>query len=155
MRRLDYAKALAGAQGVVALGGVCPHLVGRQQRHLRVGQRLHGETLGRRQVQHLSKVEVFDAFGTRNSVRRARVQAHTTRLQLDDSRQRLYKAIMQAYTQAVGAEKKRDAAAVAVESSRAAFEAMKVKFDNGRATAYESYCKLKEYGISLKVFNNN
>ena len=102
-----------------------------------------------KQIGFSLSVPIFDAFGTRNSVRRARVQAHTTRLQLDDSRQRLYKAIIQAYTQAVGAEKKRDAAAVAVESSRAAFEAMKVKFDNGRANATEYEKTRSDYTTAL------
>ena len=77
------------------------------------------------------------AFGTRNSVRRARLQEENARLRLDDSRARLFKAINQAYTQAVGADKKRRAADVAVEASRAAFEAMKQKYDFGRANATE------------------
>lgn len=92
---------------------------------------------------------IFDAFGTRNSVRRANVQVHNARLQLDDSRQRIYKAIVQAYTQAKAAHAKRDAATVAVESSRAAFDAMKVKFDNGRATPTEYERTRSEYTNSL------
>ena len=44
---------------------------------------------------------------------------------------------MQAHTQAVGAIKKQESARIAVESSEAAFEAMKVKYDNGRANATE------------------
>jgi len=94
-------------------------------------------------------IPIFDAFSTRNSVRRAHVQAHNARLQLDDSRQRLYKAIVQAYTQAKAAHTKRDAAEVAVESSRAAFEAMKVKFDNGRATPTEYEKTRSDYTTSL------
>ena len=94
-------------------------------------------------------IPIFDAFSTRNSVRRAHVQAHSTRLQLDDSRQRLYKAIVQAYTQAKAAHTKRDAAEVAVESSRAAFEAMKVKFDNGRATPTEYEKTRSDYTNAL------
>ena len=43
-------------------------------------------------------VPIFDAFGTRNSVRRARLQEENARLRLDDSRARLFKAINQAYT---------------------------------------------------------
>ena len=82
-------------------------------------------------------VPIFDAFGTRNSVRRARLQEENARLRLDDSRARLFKAINQAYTQAVGADKTRRAADVAVEASRAAFEAMKQKYDFGRANATE------------------
>lgn len=94
-------------------------------------------------------IPIFDAFSTRNSVRRAHVQAHSTRLQLDDTRQRLYKAIVQAYTQAKAAHTKRDAAEVAVESSRAAFEAMKVKFDNGRATPTEYEKTRSDYTNAL------
>lgn len=102
-----------------------------------------------KQIGFSLSVPIFDAFSTRNSVRRAHVQAHNARLQLDDSRQRLYKAIVQAYTQATAAHKKRDAARVAVESSRAAFEAMKVKFDNGRATPTEYEKTRSDYTASL------
>ena len=82
-------------------------------------------------------IPIFDAFSTRNNVRRARAQQESIRLQLDDARNRLYKAIVQAHTQAVGAIKKQESARIAVESSEAAFEAMKVKYDNGRANATE------------------
>lgn len=51
-------------------------------------------------------IPLFDAFSTRNSVRRAKVQLQSSRLQYEDSYNRLYKAIVQAYTQAVSAEKK-------------------------------------------------
>lgn len=50
-------------------------------------------------------VPIFDRFGTRNNIRRAKAQAAVTALQFDDARNNLYKAITQAYTQAVGAEK--------------------------------------------------
>ena len=70
-------------------------------------------------------------------------------MQLDDRRQRLYKAIVQAYTQARAAHTKRDAAEVAVESSRAAFDAMRVKFDNGRATPTEFEKTRSDYTTSL------
>lgn len=82
-------------------------------------------------------VPIFDAFSTRNNIRRARAQYDSADLDLADARNNLYKAITQAYTQAVGAEKKLDAAAVALENAKAAFEAMQVKFNNGRANATE------------------
>ncbi len=82
-------------------------------------------------------VPLFDAFSTRNAVRKAKVQHLSAQLQLDDARNRLYKAINQAYTQAVGAEKKKEAATVAVTSSKAAFEAMQEKYNYGRANATE------------------
>lgn len=94
-------------------------------------------------------VPIFDAFTTRNSVRKAKVQMLNAQLQLEDSRIRLYKAINTAYTQAVGAEKKRDAAEVAVESSRRAFEAMKEKYNYGRANATEFEKSKSDYTTAL------
>lgn len=94
-------------------------------------------------------VPIFDAFGTRNNVRRARVQAINMQLQLDDSRQRLFKAIVQAHTQARAAISKQEASAAAVASTRAAFEAMKVKFDNGRANPTEYEKARTDYTTSL------
>lgn len=82
-------------------------------------------------------VPIFDAFSTRNSVRRAHLNAHTSQLRLDDERQQLYKAICQAHTQALGAMRQQTAAADACESTRQAYQAMTVKYDNGRANATE------------------
>lgn len=82
-------------------------------------------------------VPIFDAFGTRNNIRRARAQSESARLRLDDQRNRLYKAITQAYTQATGAIAKQQSADDAAESARTAFEAMQVKYNNGRANATE------------------
>lgn len=90
-------------------------------------------------------VPIFDAFGTRNNVRRARAEQVSAALQLDDSRNRLYKAINQAYTQAIGAGKKLESGRVAVQSARAAFEAMQVKYDNGKANATEYEKALSTY----------
>ncbi len=82
-------------------------------------------------------VPIFDGFTTRNSVRRAQAQRLSAALELDLARNQLYKSINQAYTQAVAAFKSRDAALVSVRSSEAAFNAMQVKYDNGRANATE------------------
>lgn len=94
-------------------------------------------------------VPLFDAFGTRNSVRRARAQQESARLQFDDSRNRLYKAIMQAHTQARGAAAKLASATQAVESSKAAFEAMRVKYDSGKANATEFETARQNYVSAL------
>jgi len=102
-----------------------------------------------KQIGFSLSVPIFDAFSTRNSVRRARVQADNARLQLDDSRQRLYKSIMTAYTQATAAHKKRDAALIAVKSAEKAFEAMKIKYDNGKANATEYEKSRNDYTSSL------
>lgn len=102
-----------------------------------------------KQVGFSLSVPLFDAFSTRNSVRRARVQADNARLQLDDSRQRLYKSIMTAYTQATAAHKKRDAAIVALESAEKAFDAMRIKYDNGKANATEFEKSRSDYTSTL------
>ncbi len=94
-------------------------------------------------------VPVFDAFSTRNSVRRARLQQASVALQLDDARMTLHKAITQAYTQALGAHKKLDASRQTVESTAAAFDAMQVKYDNGRANATEYEKAKSDYASAL------
>ena len=94
-------------------------------------------------------VPVFDAFSTRNNVRRARIQQETARLQLDESANQLYKSITQAYTQALRADKQQESSKAAVASTKAAFEAMKVKFDNGKANATEFQKAKSDYTSSL------
>lgn len=95
-------------------------------------------------------VPLFDGFSTRNSVRRARAEQVSASLQLDDKRNQLYKAINQAYTQAVGSAKKLEQSTVAVQTAKAAFEAMQVKYDNGRANATE-YEKAKSTYITAQT----
>lgn len=82
-------------------------------------------------------IPIFDGFSTRNSVARARIQQLNADLNLENTRQSLYKTVSTAYTQAVAADRKERTSAVTVESTKAAFDAMKVKYDNGRATATE------------------
>lgn len=82
-------------------------------------------------------VPIFDGFSTRNSVARARLQQLNADLNLENTRQSLYKTITSAHAQAVAAERKEITSGVAVESTKAAFDAMKVKYDNGRANATE------------------
>lgn len=94
-------------------------------------------------------VPLFDAFSTRNSIRRAEVGLESARLQLDESRQQLYKAIQQAYTQAVAAYRQQDATASALENTRQAFEAMTVKYENGRANATEFEKAKSDYTNAL------
>lgn len=94
-------------------------------------------------------VPLFDAFSTRNSVRRARIQQESVRLDLENTRNQLYKNITQAYTQAVRSVKQMESSARAVQSSRAAFDAMQVKYDNGKANATEFEKAKSDYTSSL------
>lgn len=82
-------------------------------------------------------VPLFDAFGTRNGVRRAKASQLSAELQLDDARSQLYQNIRQAHSQAVAARRKCEAGEVAARSSRAALDAMQEKYNYGRANATE------------------
>jgi outer membrane protein len=82
-------------------------------------------------------IPLFDAFSTRNSLRRAKMQRLTAELTLEDNQSKLYQAIQQAYYQALAANKKAKSAEVAVKSTLAAFEAMQLKYEYGKATSTE------------------
>ena len=82
-------------------------------------------------------VPIFDAFSTRNSVRRAEAAKLSAELQLETGRDNLYKAIQQSYRQAIGAREKLASAAVATESAAASLAAIKEKYGLGRATPIE------------------
>ena len=82
-------------------------------------------------------IPIFDAFSTRNSVRRARLQEISARLQLTDTRNRLFKNITQAHTQALAAEKRLIASRTAETATQASLEAMREKYNYGKANATE------------------
>ena len=82
-------------------------------------------------------IPIFDGFSTRNSIARANIQQLNADLNLENTRRSLYKTITTAHAQAVAAERKEKTSDVAVESTKAAFDAMRVKYDNGRANATE------------------
>lgn len=90
-------------------------------------------------------IPLFDAFATRNSIRRAEVSRTTAMLHLDDARSNLYKSINRAYQEAVAAESRHEAAQVAEHASKAAMEAMEVKYQFGRANATELEQTRSEY----------
>lgn len=82
-------------------------------------------------------IPIFDSFSTRNSIRKAKVQQASAELQLRDAEIQLYKAINQAHAQAVAAEKRMKSSAVAEKSTGAALEAMREKYNYGKANATE------------------
>ncbi|MDE5997495.1 MAG: TolC family protein [Muribaculaceae bacterium] len=82
-------------------------------------------------------IPIFDGFSTRNAISRARIEQLNSELDLDNTRQQLYKTISTAHAQALAAGSKEKASEVAVENTKAAFDAMAVKYDNGRANATE------------------
>lgn len=82
-------------------------------------------------------IPLFDGFSTRNNVRRARIQETTARLELDRRESDLYKTIQLAYTQATGARDKYLAAGKTLEKTRLSFDAIREKYELGRATPSE------------------
>ena len=82
-------------------------------------------------------IPIFDAFTTRNSIRKAKVQQLSAQLQLQDAELSLYKSINQAHAQALAADKKMGSAAVAEKASAKALEAMREKYNYGKANATE------------------
>lgn len=105
---------------------------------------LPGDSFGRQMRDNFSKslgfslsVPLFDAFGTRNSVRRAKASQISAELQLDDARSQLYQNIRQAHSQAMAARRKCASSEVAATASRAALDAMQEKYNYGRANATE------------------
>lgn len=82
-------------------------------------------------------VPIFDAFTTRNSVRKAEIRRLNAELQLEDTRTSLYNDIRQAYWQAKAALAKKSAAITAREAAREALAAMEEKYNYGRANATE------------------
>lgn len=82
-------------------------------------------------------IPIFDAFSTRNAVKKAKIQHLSAQLQYESDEYSLYKAIQQAYYQAIGAKKKLHASIDAEYSAQQTFEAMKEKYNLGRATPTE------------------
>lgn len=83
------------------------------------------------------QVPIFDAFTTRNSIRRARSQRLSAELELERRTSELQKSIRQAHIQATGAQDKYRAGIVAVEAAKAALDAMTEKYTYGKANATE------------------
>ncbi|MBD5361657.1 MAG: TolC family protein [Bacteroides sp.] len=94
-------------------------------------------------------IPIFDAFQTRNAVRRARVNQLSTQLNFETTSDNLFKAIQQAYYQAVGARERHNAASVAVEASEASLSAITEKYGLGRATPTEFDNAKNQYVKSL------
>ena len=95
-------------------------------------------------------IPIFDGFSTRNSVRRAKVQHLAAQLQYEEVEQNLYKTIQQAYYQADGAHKRLKASVTASETADAAFDAMREKYNIGRATPTE-YEQAKTRALRAKA----
>ncbi len=79
-------------------------------------------------------IPIFDGFGTRNNVRRAKLQKSSAMLDLDQRQYNLYKDIQLAYYQAKGARERYLASGETLEKTRLSFESTRERFNLGRAT---------------------
>lgn len=82
-------------------------------------------------------IPIFDAFGTRNSVRRAKLQKISAELTLDSRAQELRRSIELAYYKAIGARSSYLASRETLSLTAKAFDAMREKYNLGRATPTE------------------
>jgi outer membrane protein len=82
-------------------------------------------------------IPIFNRNATRNSVRQAQIGARNQALALEGVRQTLYKEIRQAWQGAVAAGARYDATTKALDAAREAARTMQLRYDEGKATAYE------------------
>ncbi len=82
-------------------------------------------------------VPIFNRLETRNSIRSARLDVESQRLQLEEARKSLYKEIQQAHYNALAARARFESSEEACRSSRAAFELMQAKYEYGKADITE------------------
>lgn len=80
------------------------------------------------------RIPVFDAFGTRNNVRRAKMQRLNAELALEQQTTSLYKEIQLAYWQANGARERYNTSKETLEKTKLSFESTRERFNLGRAT---------------------
>ncbi len=82
-------------------------------------------------------IPIFNRNATRNSVRSARIGVLNQTLALEGVKQALYKEIQQAWQRAVAAGARYDAATKALAAAEESARTMRLRYDEGKATAYE------------------
>jgi outer membrane protein len=82
-------------------------------------------------------IPIFMRFQTRNNIRTARLNQELQQIQLDKTRQSLYKEIQQAWSNAVAAEAKYRSSSEAATAAEDAFRLVQAKYENGKATITE------------------
>lgn len=80
------------------------------------------------------RIPIFDAFNTRNGIRRAKLQKLNAELNFEQQQSDLYKEIQLAYYQAVGARERYLTSDETLEKTKLSFESMRERFNLGRAT---------------------
>ena len=83
------------------------------------------------------QIPVFDAFSTRNSVRKAKLNRLAAQLELETREDELYTAVTKAWQAAVNASRRLESARVAEDATYASMMAVQDKYSVGRATPFE------------------
>ena len=82
-------------------------------------------------------IPIFSKFQIRNNIRSARLNQDLQQIQLDKTKQSLYKEIQQAWSNAVAAEAKYRSSSEASTAAEDAFRLVQAKDENGKATTTE------------------
>ena len=82
-------------------------------------------------------IPIFDRMVTINSVKRAKINTMARELELESTKQTLFKEIQNAYYNAMAAKDKYLATVETAQASRIAFEMEDTKYSNGRSTAFD------------------
>ncbi len=80
------------------------------------------------------RIPIFDAFNTRNSIRRAKLQKVNAELTLEQRETDLYREIQLAYYQAKGARERYLTSEETLQKTNLSFESTRERFNLGRAT---------------------
>ena len=82
-------------------------------------------------------IPIFNRFQTRNSIRTAKIQRENQQLQLDNTKKTLYQEIQKVYYNTLNALSKEQSSLEAVKNTQTAFNLMRAKYENGKATITE------------------
>ncbi len=97
------------------------------------------------QIQLEITIPLFNRYSTRNEIKKACIEKSNSELALLTERQNLYKAIQQAYYDALNARSKYNSCIVALQSSKDAFKLMKAKYEYGKANITEFDASKNKY----------
>jgi len=85
------------------------------------------------------QIPIFNKFDVRNRVRTAQIVVESNKMNIDNAKLELRKAIQQAYYNALAAKSRWESAQKSEIASREAYRFADQKFESGRATSYELY----------------
>ncbi len=147
IRAATLSAAAARKNIKVAETGYIPTLsfsAGLGTSYYKTGGGYHNDSFGAQMRHNFSQslgfslsVPIFDAFSTRNSIRRAKASALAANLNLESTRLNVENAINQAYAQATTSRAKEISSRSAATHSEAALAAVTEKYNAGRATPTE------------------